>query len=372
MSILRNIQHLRNISSVDWRSLAKTIVNLYPDYYSGKGRSNSIANITLEITYKCNWKCNFCFLKDNVLNQEMDELSYNEIVKLIDEVAPKHIGFFLTGGEPFTRPDCIDIIGAIKERGLKVGVNTNSHLLNEAKIDQLNEIGLDYLITSIHGPREIHDAITGVKSFDRIMQNLSYWQGKSGRTKILINFVTSPQTYRHMSQMVAIAAEVGVDALTIQHETYLTPHDRAEHDRQWLQIFGRENEVELGNLDLPTDEFDLPAMTEMIAGARKKAKELGLNTFFKPDLDSKGLENWYGLEFRANRHCSYIYSDARINPRGDVVVCQFIPKVVGNIRSGKLLELVNSEPFIEFRKGIKQAGGLFGACARCCKLYRTF
>ena len=372
MSALSKLNHLRTINSVDWRTAINSFFHLFSDYSSGKGLTRSLVNVTLELTYRCNWKCDFCFLKDNVLNRRVDELSYDEILGIIDEVAPLRLGFYITGGEPFVRKDCIDIIRAIKERSLKVGVNTNSHALNEEKIDELREIGLDYLISSIHGPEEVHDKITGSRSWKKVMANLGYWNSKPRRTRLLINYVITPETSAYMNDMVEIAKESGVDALTFQQETFLTKRDRLEHDGLWQELFGRLNEVELSYLDFDPELYDTQVLAARTRSAKKLARKLGVKVFFKPDLSKDELENWYGDSFHAESRCSYIYTDARINPRGDVIACQFIPKVVGNVRDDKLLNLVNSPEMVGFRKGIQQAGGHFPACARCCKLYRAF
>jgi MoaA/NifB/PqqE/SkfB family radical SAM enzyme len=376
--MLTKLRHLRLINSVDWRSALRTLAHLYPDYYSKRGTTHSLANVTLELTYRCNWKCDFCFLKNNVLNRRVDELTYDEILDIIDQVAHHHMGFYITGGEPFVRRDCIDIVRAIKQRGLKVGVNTNSHILDEAKIDELKEIGLDYLISSVHGPEEVHNQVTGVRSYHKAMANLVYWKsnnGKNGkrcRTKILINYVITPDTAGHMNDLVHIAHEAKVDALTFQHETFLTRKDRLRHDALWQDLFGKPNDVELSFLDFDPAKYDVVELTERIASAKALARRLGVPTFFKPDLRGEGLTNWYGDDFYHDGRCSYLYTDARINPRGDVITCQFIPKVVGNIREEKLMDIMNNAAFVEQRKKIQEAGGLFPACARCCKLHRAF
>lgn len=370
--MLAKINHLRLINSVDWRTAARSVLHLYPDYYSSKGRTRSLINVTLELTYRCNWVCDFCFLKDNVLNRRVDELSYDEILGIIDEVAPLRLSFYLTGGEPFVRRDCIDIIRAIKERGLKVGVNTNHQILNEAKIDELREIGLDYLISSIHGPKEVHEKLTASRSYDKVMANLAYWNSKPRRTRIFINYVITPETSAYMNDMVHIAKESGVDVMTFQQETFLTKKDRLNHDELWQEMFGEPNDVELSYLDFDPAEYDTEMLKDRIQSAKDLSKKLGVITFFKPDLKNGELENWYGDDFHSSSRCSYIYTDARINPRGDVITCQFIPKVVGSIRKDRLLDIVNNQEMVHFRKAIQGAGGLFPACARCCKLYRSF
>ena len=75
MSALSKLNHLRTINSVDWRTAINSFFHLRSDYSSGKGLTRSLVNVTLELTYRCNWKCDFCFLKDNVLNPRLDELS---------------------------------------------------------------------------------------------------------------------------------------------------------------------------------------------------------------------------------------------------------------------------------------------------------
>jgi len=366
------LSHLRTINSVDWRTAVRPVLHLLPDYFSRRGKSRSFVNVTLELTYRCNWVCDFCFLKENVLNRRVDELSFEEIVDIIDQAAKHRLGFYLTGGEPFVRKDCVGIIRAIKERGLKVGVNTNHHLLNEEKIDELRDVGLDYLISSIHGPKEVHEKVVGIKSYDRVMANLDYWNSRPRKTRLLLNYVLTPETSAHMDAMVETAARCGVDAITFQQETFLTRRDRLKHEELWQELFGHPNEVELSYLDFDPDGYDVELLGQRIRSAKKLGDRLGVPTYFKPDLTADGLSNWYGDEFHSRKRCSYLYTDIRINPRGEVIACQFIPKVMGNVREDRLMDIVNNDEMVGFRKGIQEAGGLFPACARCCKLHRSF
>ena len=66
-----------------------------------------------------------------------------------------------------------------------------------------------------------------------------------------------------------------------------------------------------------------------------------------------------------------IWTDTRVEPDGLVNACQVMPTPMGNVRDGSLGEILNGAPYREFRAKNREAGGVFPACARCCKLYRN-
>lgn len=364
---------LRRLGSVPWRVFIPRVLRLYPDYVSRRGVSHSLMNITLELTYRCNGRCPFCFVPER--GNAATELTLAEITTLVETVAPKKVSFFLTGGEPFVREDCVDIIRAIKRHGLRVGVVSNLTLLNEAKIEALNDAGLDFLMASIHGPRDVHNAILGAPVFDHCIAMLKYWKSLPRRkTGIIINNVITPDTMPHMEQMVETAAAIPADAITFQHETFLTPGDKARHIRAWHTLYGEGVPPFCGSyeLDPGTGLLDPELLVNKLAAAKRRGNELGLPVFVKPDLDNDAIRAWYTDNWRTNKRCSYLYTDARITPSGDLVACQFIPMPLGNIRQTDFFEMYNGEAFCEFRRKIQEAGGVFPGCARCCKLYRTF
>ena len=55
---------------------------------------------------------------------------------------------------------------------------------------------------------------------------------------------------------------------------------------------------------------------------------------------------------------------------GDHAIVAGIPYPVGNIREMPLPDLLNNDRYLKFRRALKEAGGVFPGCARCCKLYR--
>jgi len=364
---------LRRLGSVPWRVFIPRALRLYPDYVSRKGVSHSLMNITLEVTYRCNGRCPFCFVPER--GNAATELTLAEIEALVQSVAPHKVSFFLTGGEPFVRTDCVDIIRTIKRHGLRAGVVSNLTLLDEAKIDALNDAGLDFLMASIHGPRDVHNAILGAPVYDRCLELLTYWRSLPRRkTGIIINNVITPDTMPYMPKMVETAARIPADAITFQHETFLTPGDTTRHTCAWRRQYGENAPVFCGSYQVEPGPglLDPEQLTVKIAEARRRGQDLGFPVFVKPDLDDAGIRAWYTDNWHTNKRCSYLYTDARITPSGDLVACQFIPMPLGNIRETGFFEMYNGAAFREFRQKIQQAGGVYPGCARCCKLYRTF
>ena len=159
MRLLKLLRHGRALRSAPIKAVARRAATLLPDLLAGEGASRALVNVTLELTYRCNVQCEFCFLKDSVLYQKRDELTLDEIARLADQAQPFGASFFLTGGEPFLRRDLPEIVAAIHARGLKVGVNTNGLLVDAAMGERVRAAGLDYVIFSLHGPKEIHDCL---------------------------------------------------------------------------------------------------------------------------------------------------------------------------------------------------------------------
>jgi radical SAM protein with 4Fe4S-binding SPASM domain len=104
---------------------------------------------------------------------------------------------------------------------------------------------------------------------------------------------------------------------------------------------------------------------------RHAAERSGLRIVQKPELRRDELETWYSEHFRIRSKCVYPWTETRVTPSGDVVLCPFIPQKMGNIRENTLDEILNNGAYRRLRNAIREEGGLFPGCARCCKLYRN-
>ncbi len=135
------------------------------------GMRNYYANATIELTSRCNARCDYCYIVDN----DSQDLSTEKIYIILDKLADAgimHLG--LTGGEPFIRNDFLDILSYIVKKDFwTIGLFTNGSLIRDEHIrflcSHIPYIGMIQISAFSH-IAEIHDSYTGVPgSFKKTM-----------------------------------------------------------------------------------------------------------------------------------------------------------------------------------------------------------
>ncbi|MDU5143718.1 MAG: radical SAM protein [Paenibacillus dendritiformis] len=125
--------------------------------------------LRLEINKRCNYSCVHCYT-DKVLDESLPLQTY---LKSIDEaVLLGANNISLTGGEPLLQQNkVLDLAKYAAERGMKVRLNTNGHLLTEERCKRLVEAGLYEVQISLNGDcSENFDEFTQVKgSFEKVI-----------------------------------------------------------------------------------------------------------------------------------------------------------------------------------------------------------
>lgn len=93
----------------------------------------------LEPTSKCNLHCDGCYRKNE---------NSHKSLKIIEEELDVFVrlrkcdGVSIAGGDPLTHPEIIDIVKAVKKRGLKPIINTNGLALTKELLLKLKEAGV--------------------------------------------------------------------------------------------------------------------------------------------------------------------------------------------------------------------------------------
>ena len=84
-----------------------------------KNNLSAPLKISMNLTKKCNLRCVQCFSDSGTLKEQ--ELTTKDIYKLFDDMCDNGTFFIcLGGGEPFTRPDLLDILKYGKNKKLAI------------------------------------------------------------------------------------------------------------------------------------------------------------------------------------------------------------------------------------------------------------
>lgn len=138
----------------------KMIIKLLNTYLTKKRYPFSVNFI---ICYRCNYKCKYC----NSYNQKTEEMTTEQIIKMIDELSK--IGMqrlSITGGEPLLRKDIGQIIDYCKKKNIWISINSNGKLIPQ-KINELKNV--DALLISLDGKKENHEKFRGKDSYKDVI-----------------------------------------------------------------------------------------------------------------------------------------------------------------------------------------------------------
>ena len=131
-----------------------------------------IRGVDFAIDYACNLNCQHCFDKTLIkegFHKKMMLQDYQKVAKEAMKLGCTYFGF--QGGELFLRKDYLEIIKSVFPQKNRITVTSNGFIVDEKKIKELKNIGVDYMIFSVDsGIPEEHDKFRGVKgSYDKVM-----------------------------------------------------------------------------------------------------------------------------------------------------------------------------------------------------------
>jgi len=170
--------------------------------------------VSWEITRHCNLHCKFCVVRNN----NAPDVDFIEIVDIGSSISTyasrirKSVYIWLTGGEPFLRPDFFKIARTFKKFGFIICVSTNGTLLSEEIL--LNIIStVDIIQFSIDGLEKTHDFLRGTKgSFSKTIETIKQlFEINEGQVEIWTNTVlNSLLNVEEIQKLVRLFKDIGV------------------------------------------------------------------------------------------------------------------------------------------------------------------
>lgn len=118
---------------------------------------------SLELTFKCNFACKFCYnpveregqKRKKKISFEGEYLTLEEIYRLLSDLRKAGVLYFtLTGGEPMVHPHFWEILEKAKEHAFLLRVFTNGSLIDEKAAEKLGKIFPNCIEISLYGASE--------------------------------------------------------------------------------------------------------------------------------------------------------------------------------------------------------------------------
>jgi len=160
-------------------------------------------NVTWEVTYNCNLSCIHC-LSDSGRKRK-GELTTRQSLRVIDELAAlKVFQLNIGGGEPFMRPDFLDLMDYAHQKGMVTCISTNGTLIDRQTAKRLDH-PLVYIQVSLDGATaESNDPIRGKGSFNQVIAALECLKERD--IEVSINTVLTKLSILELDKMVDLAA----------------------------------------------------------------------------------------------------------------------------------------------------------------------
>jgi radical SAM protein with 4Fe4S-binding SPASM domain len=137
------------------------------------------ADGSIEVTARCNLRCVHCYinlpLNDRPAKEK--ELTYKEFCNIIDQIVDEGcLWLLLTGGEPFIRPDFLDIYAYAKKKGLLITIFTNGTTITPRIADYLSEWRPFSLEITLYGrTKKTYESVTGIfGSYEKCIQGIEF------------------------------------------------------------------------------------------------------------------------------------------------------------------------------------------------------
>lgn len=288
-----------------------------------------------ELTHRCPLRCGYCS-NPTSLSPRADELDGATWRRVIEEATALGVlQVHLSGGEPLLRRDLETLVATARDAGAYTNLITSAHGLDDARLDELAEAGLDHVQISLqHVDAGAADAIAGVRAHAGKLRAAEAVRDRG--LALSLNVVLLRGSIDHVAELVALAESSGAQRLELASLK--------------LHGFARANRAAL----LPT-ESQVAAASEIASAARDRLAGALDVIFVHPDhfraYPTRCMDGW-GHRFIV------------VAPDGRALPCPgayALPLGFDDVRARSLTEIWSGEPFARYRG----AAFLDEPCASC-------
>jgi MoaA/NifB/PqqE/SkfB family radical SAM enzyme len=266
----------------------------------------------------------------------------------------------LSGGEPLLHSDLWALCRLLRAEGLRVTLLTAGLDLDQYA-SLLCEL-VDDVIVSIDGPPAVHDAVRGIPgAFQRLERGVRLLRHSRPEMRVCGRCTVQKKNFGHLRSTVSAARRLQLNSLSfLAADVTSTAFNREEplpaNRRETIAL----TPEELDALDHELDSLIRENCVDIDSGfvSERPEKLRRIADHFRAQL---------GLSQAIAPRCNAPWVSTVIEADGTVRPCFFQP-AIGNIQSSSLLEILNGEAAVRFRRELDVATN--SICRNCvCSLY---
>lgn len=289
--------------------------------------------VSIELTHHCNFRCRHCYITDF---EAPDLLSTQRVLALLDELVEMGTLYLtFTGGEVFLRQDWREIFRKARRKGFQITILSNGSLINEEIADEI--AALDALV-------EISYYSAEASTFEKITRRDGSFEGTRKAVRLLRQRQVQLQLkmpMMHLNRNERDGVQSFAEGLGVDLQSFAKILPKKDGDRRPLE-----------------ERMSREALLSYVAGPHSACFLPGEAGAHPPAVGGP--------------LCAAAHRFAAISANGDVLACNIMPGVAGNILHQSFREIwENSEWLRELRlmerKDLRicDSCAYFSVCGRC-------
>ncbi|MDD3150526.1 MAG: radical SAM protein [Candidatus Gastranaerophilales bacterium] len=341
-------------------------------YKSNSGKAIIPLRYSLELTYRCNLSCPYCYVGQDRNKQELTTQEWFDVINQI----PFYGLVTLVGGEPMLRKDFKEILlKSLKQVHGKVNVVSNGILLNENILKTFVDKKMLLLSVSLDGHGKNHDINRDKEGiFEKITSNLEKLKELKGNKKypmLDIKTIVLENNLDDLPKLYKYCEEMNADFMSI---AFLRNNDLKQNS-----ILRENLGEEFYQTTYPIKKyFDMENFEQVYKELESLSKKGKTKIRFAPKFNENNAFEEIEKFFETNEEkpideiykpCLYPWANTIITPSGDMYPC--LSYKIGNVKDKKLVKVWNDQKFRCFRKNLKTKK-VFTSCQMCCELVPKF
>lgn len=314
-------------------------------------KSFRLGEIYFYLTADCNLRCRHCWIAPHYLAASRSSafLDPDLFTKIIDQAIPLGLNRVkLTGGEPLFHPRVEYCIEVLKERGLRLTIETNGTLCTKELAEKIASVGDTFVSVSLDAADpEIHEWIRGKKgSFAEAVAGIKNLTRAGIHPQIIMTVMRRNQS--EIERVIRLAESLGADSVKFN---ILQPTARGE------RMFAEGEAIDIA---------ELISLGKWVEEELSKTTSLPLHYDQPPAFRS--LNSMFNTHNGLGCHTCGIFTILGVLANGSYALCgigESVPEMVfGDAARDDLRDVWENNPVLrDIRSGLPAR--LQGICAEC-------